>query len=333
MKIPSISTWLDQQGDSIHISEFLLEKSAFPSLYADDEEYFQQRLRDGFSDVECPVEQLSPKGLSLLCYLFSQKEKCESQPLVVSTVSDFENTVRLINNTAPGTKVTVVVQLTDPQNMRLEKIFFPALHKTVCKFEKEPTFLRMISLDGTNSMTYGLICQKLAKRAIGTEQDLRFISVRHAFIGHGPEFSRQRDQHSCGIFAIKDARQINRDCFFSGQEDPVESESTYPLPAKYLKNLQSLQFSKAILVVEGDTVVTRKQRTLAETHTRHHVGGYASHFSKKYRQQVLEFLAQNESNPAFIRQCTTHYDAGQLTPERLMHRYGPDAGQRSGLTC
>jgi len=116
---------------------------------------------------------------------------------------------------------------------------------------------------------------------------------------------------------------MNKDTFFSSHENPIESESTYPLPPRYLKNVQSLPLSKAILATHGDTVVTRKQKTLTETHTRHHVGGYSSHFAKKYHHQVLEFLAKNKSNPAFIRECTAQYDAGQLTWERLMDRYAP----------
>lgn len=324
MRPSSISSWLDERGDSIQVSEFFLEKKIYPSLYQDDEEYAQQRMKEGFFDVESPVEQLSPKGLSLIFYLFSQKEHCESQPLVVSTVKDFENIVQWASKAPSGTKITVVVQLTDSENIKLKGTFFPALHKTVCQFEKSPTFLRMLSLDGTNSMTYGLVCYKLAQRALGVGGALRFVSLRHSFIAHGTQFSRQADQHSCGIFAIKDARQMHRDRFFSTSNEPLDLESTYPLPPAYLKNVQSPPFSEAIIAAHGTCIVTRKQKSLAETHA-HHVIGYASHFSQKYRQQVLAFLEEHQTTPAFIRHCTSQFDAGKLTFEQLIQRYGPES--------
>lgn len=330
MRPSSISSWLDERGDSIQPSEFLLEKTVYPSLYQDDEEYAQQRMKDGFFDVEPPVEQLSPKGLSLMFYLFSQKEHCESQPLVASTVRDFENIVQWVNKAPSGTKITLVVQLTDSENIKLKGTFFPALHKTVCQFEKSPTFLRMLSLDGTNSMSYGLVCYKLAQRALGEGGALRFVSLRHSFIEHGSQFSRQADQHSCGIFAIKDARQMHRDRFFSTSDQPIELESTYPLPPVYLKNVQSHPFSEAIIAAHGACIVTRKQKSLAETHG-HHVIGYAPHFAQKYRQQILGFLEEHQSNPAFIRQCTSQFDAGKLTFEQLIQRYGPETADDRAL--
>lgn len=326
MKPSPISKWLDQDGKSIHISEFFLEKKSYPYLYQDDEQYAQQRVEQGFHDVEFPVEQLSPKGLSLLLYLFSLKEKAESQPVVVSTVGAFEKLVQLMNQSPPGTRLTMIVQFTDAENIKLRNAFFSTLHKTVCQFEKMSTFLRMLSLDGTNASSYGNICYRLAKRALSQEVVVYLIALRHTFMDRGHEYSRQVDQHSCGIFAIKDARQIHRTHFVSMRGEPKEFESTYPLTPIFLKNIQTRCFSSAVVEAYGDAVVNRKEETLAEIHRHHHGVGYASHFAKKYRQQVLEFLEKYKSNPAFIRECTEKFDGENLILEKLIERYGPEKG-------
>ena len=47
-------------------------------------------------------EQLSPKGLSLLSYLYRQKDMEESQPVVASAIKSFEDIALLVNSAPPA---------------------------------------------------------------------------------------------------------------------------------------------------------------------------------------------------------------------------------------
>ncbi len=345
--ITPISNWVS--ANTVFIEEFFLTKTGCPAFY----ELAMKRYNESLTTLagEPPIEQLSPKGIALLSYIHSEKEKIASQPLMASDENSLIHIIKLVRDAPSGTKVTVIYQPTDSRDPQL---IFPR-HKTVFKLDKIDNELRIVNLDSMGPV-FGELTLDWIKTAIfisayfsgnswnerglaGTR--IRYFSQEALPKPTGGQFNRQQDDYQCGIFAIKDARQMMREPGFVDnlesrkipiQHPPIQINS-FKVPARYYKSVQSRQFSEYLLPTLGDEIVTKKGNTLRETHEKHHVSQYVSHFSKKYREQVTHFVQTHEPNQ--VKMATLQFDAATMTAERLVAIYGPQqpsADQSKQLT-
>lgn len=334
MGVRKISDWLDKKGQTIQRDEFFLDESQFAHLYYEANERYKkgQEGQIGGKKFPKPIIQLSPKGLSLLSYCYAQKDNNTNQPVVASTLDDLSHIAQLMEKAPSGISLTVIFQPTDTASYIPFSLAFSSAHKTVIKFQKTDSGLDIIHMDGTNNSNYGALCQMLINQSLKTNCHYYFQENLKK-PSSSDTFSRQVDEYQCGIFATKDARQLNRDTEFlkkvalkeiHGWKDKVlEDAHYYVMPAEYLKNIQSETHFGEVLKAHGNDVVNRKGKTLKEVHEKHKVSGYVQHFSEKFRDVVDNFIKSHQNNPAFIRSATEQYDAGKLTMEDLIQRYGP----------
>lgn len=240
----------------------------------------------------------------------------------------------LVDNAPPGTQVTCIFQPTESKTRE-----FSHFRKTVFKIEKmESGEILLINMDGGSNDAYGRFGKIEAYKALqenGNAHDrastkLNFLSqklTKKSEIKADSKsdlYSRQNDDYQCGIFAIKDARQLTRNPDFSKSlktinedDDSDLSSGFYDLPPQYLKNIQSREYSQYILNEHGDEVVTRKGKTLRQTHEHYNVSGYSRHFSEKLHKSVADFLEANKDNPEKIRKAVEMYDADKMTLDRI----------------
>jgi hypothetical protein len=61
------------------------------------------------------IEQLSPKGLALLSYIYAKKDNNVAQPIIASTYTDFKNLIKLFVDASSGVQCTVILQITDTE--------------------------------------------------------------------------------------------------------------------------------------------------------------------------------------------------------------------------
>lgn len=330
--IKAVSDWEDQEGVSVQEDEFFLREPDFPSLYQDARQAYASSERP-FE----PIEQLSPKGLALLSALYAEKDGSEKQPVIASTSDDFKRLVALVAKASPGTKVTVIFQMTDAKTRGVLHSQFGDGHKTVCKLERDESGVSVIHMDSTDNDVYSAVCMQMVTKACQREGVAStFYFQRQLNQPSGSKqatFSRQVDGYQCGVFAVKDARELNRDDNFLDNlpNSEIDSEfpdlGTYDLPARSYKSVQSRRFSAHVLAEQGDQVVTRRGRTLRETHEKHNVSGYVQHFSQKFHDAVTEAVSRDINQPEKIREAVQQYDAAHMTPQRLQAVYGPENHQ------
>ena len=172
-------------------------------------------------------------------------------------------------------------------------------------------------------------------RKISLQQSYEFLTNKHHknLLTH-KSFFRQNDSYQCGVFAVKDARAVNRDQYFLKDfvEDPTKKLGEiqeFDLPSSYFKSVQSTEYSQYILAQYGEEVVTRKGKTLRQTHEKHGVSGYIQHFSKKFHDVVLQELRDNQDYPEKIRSAVAEYDAANITLARLETIYHPKPTETS----
>lgn len=300
--VKSISQWLHPHA--FDISEFFLKKAEYKDLY---------------DDTAGSYEQLSPKGLALLSYLYAQKDGCERQPVIASTLAAFSHVIKLIAAAVEGTQLTVIFQATDASCEY-------ALHKTTCKIERRRDDVLIINMDSTLNKIYPDLCESITRTTLNDLKiSYQFYRIAMA-LNNETSKKRQLDWYQCGIFATKDARQLNRDMHFSTQLMPCSDVlGTFNLPVQYLKSIQSTPYRKQVLLVHGNEIVNRGNMTLSQIYEKYQEPeSYARHFSKKYHDKVRVFLNENRENPYDVREYTAMYDAGSLSPERLASIYGPD---------
>lgn len=300
--VKPISEWL--YPDAFDIDEFFLKKATYKELY---------------EDTDCSHEQLSPKGLALLSYLYAQKDGLERQPVIASTGAAFSHVIKLIATASEGTQITVIFQATDESPEY-------ALHKTTCKLERRKNDVLIINMDSTINKHYPDFCESIT-RATLNEMNLSYQFYRIAMASSKEiQKKRQLDWYQCGVFATKDARQLNRDKNLSAQLTfRQDLPGTFDLPVNYLKSIQSSSYRKDALLKHGNEIINRANMTLAEIYDKYsEPEAYARHFSTKYYNTVRAFLNEHRDNPHRVRECTAMYDAGSLMPERLALIYGPD---------
>jgi hypothetical protein len=166
------------------------------------------------------------------------------------------------------------------------------------------------------------------------------IHVSGAYQIHPPKsdfemYSRLVDQYRCGVFALTDAKKINRDPAFidKAMDKKYKIDDTvyrYPIPAQYLTSAQGSALRNA-MAAHQDEIVTRanpsskdprKQvsRTLGQTWA-HHKGDYIRHFSQKYHDLVEKFAKANINNLTFIKKISDRYNAKTITLDELEDRY------------
>lgn len=354
------------EGFEKFLNEFFLRQGPYFEMYVreielsrlTEAEKIQRSIRPDKTFPE-PIDQLSPKGLALISHLYAEKDNTQKQPLIASSSRDFRSLVKLIDRASPGTEVTVILQATDADK--------PA-HKTAFKIKKTTINIQLINMDSTSNYTeyvqspYCWAFSALQESAIATNriptEILLGIQKNHPQ-PDGKFFSRHHNGYECGTFAIKDARQMNRDPNFvskiiqeknkfkaevkeeheheSDSESDSESENEnkyyYDIPAEYLKSIESDAYAKQMLEIYGQELVTLQgkepaPRTLEQTYEKHR-GRYAHHFSKKFYKAVEIFVKQNRHDIAKIKEVTARYDAGLITLEELERRYGPSAEMKT----
>lgn len=369
MPLKSISEW--ENEDSVSLNEFFLSEQEFPGMYWQAKSRYEKQLAKMNSGEavstkpDLPVEQLSPKGLAIISYLYALKDRSERQPVIASTVGALHHLIKLVDDAPTGTTITTIFQPTDTDPLGYYEKFYSKVHKTVLKIEKTQTGIQIIHMDGANSLMIGYVCKLEAVKALNEnannknrsaskmifltmrlsddkpfpkednesryELDLRTIGYNDAIGKTGT--ARQSDQYQCGIYATKDARQLNRDRIFTDdiREEYSRNKNvelwTYVLPAKYQKSIQSRYRFNPVLEKHGDKVVTRKNKTLKETYIKHAKHGYLHDFSQKYRNAVIKFVQSHESS--FIKAAAEKYDAGKMTASKLASVYGPQCNEQA----
>lgn len=335
---------------------FFLSRAIFLELYKKDEaryEEYKMKVEQGekpSKEIREPVEQLSSKGLALLSYIYAQIDQSERQPIVCNSISSLKKITKLIDDAPVGTKITVIFQpwIKDSLSYKEEwDKYFSGVHKTVLHFEKTQEGMRVISMDGADNGMYSILPRLELLEAITENAKERHRLPSHLDFYEGNIFlpgkekgdCRQKNSHECGIFATKDARELNRDPDFYekylSQHAKIESSGRggrlvsyrYNLPTPYLKSYQSTTALKSLFEeldqfaeVRGNTIVTRKGKTLIEKFNE--VGdAYTYHFSKKYHDRVTKFL--NENSPEQIEAASSYYTADAMTSDRLVQVYGP----------
>jgi hypothetical protein len=101
----------------------------------------------------------------------------------------------------------------------------------------------------------------------------------------------------------------------------------FKLPAEYYKGIQSSKYAKQVISdpVLAESRVGKKGNTLRETFEKYSSSdGYIYHFSKKFHDEVVEFIATHSAQE--IKAAVAKYDAAKLTPERLASIYSSQIG-------
>ncbi|GEM_PF-3680729 len=96
----------------------------------------------------------------------------------------------------------------------------------------------------------------------------------------------------------------------------------YTLPTKYYKNIQSFRLFSHVVKDHSHEVVNRKGETLKESYEKHQLK-YINHFSKKYHEQVTNFLKDKSNTPEKTKKLLKKYDANKMTLEKLVSIYTP----------
>jgi hypothetical protein len=350
MHTKSLPEWeaFASESATIDVDQFFLKITDYPALYKKAIELSKQteaeRKESGSENKSkkvflYPIEQLSPVGLAMMSHLYAIKDNSQRQPLIASTVDDFIKLVKLMDQASPGTEVTVILQPTDLEGTYQENLF-SSVHKTVFKIKKTDADLQMINMDGAASESYGSIIADWTKDALKeNSQTILSIGLHENELKKNkkkPEdtaketFSRQTSEYECGVFAIKDARQMNRDSGFvenimveKNKSTAEEDESTYRynLPPDYLKSIQSNTYANQIMPTYGKEEVTRRGKTLEQTRDKHG-DAYIYHFSKKFHDEVQQFVGINKDKVTEIQEAVNRYDAGKITLPELEKRYG-----------
>jgi len=342
----------DQKFENF-LSEFFLRRKSLPELYAKAIELSNlsetEKIQKGFRPEKTfpePIDQLSPKGLAIMSYLYAQKDKTDKQPLIASTTHAFKRLIRLIDRASLGTEVTVILQPTDDTR---------PTHKIVSKIKKTAANIQIVYMDATNNPNPAISAshwalytlQEHALRTEKTPTPLLFGIQKNHPSAKGKPFSRLTNGYECGTIAIKDARQMNRDSHFvsniiqgKNKHTPADMDVTedsntgdssnlyyYDVPPDYLKGIQSDTYAKEMLRIHGHQVVTLTgkepaPRTLEQTYAKHR-DQYVQHFSQKFYDAVETFVKENRDKIEHIKEVTRHYDAEKITLEELERRYGP----------
>lgn len=309
-----INRWDD---GSICEHDFFLSKEDFPEMY---EAKPERRVHE-------PVEQLSPKGLALMSFIYSQKDNCEAQPIIAATSQDFYKLVGLVAQAPKGLRITVIYQPTTSKNQE---------HKAAATIEQCDTGvagLRIVYMDSTNDHRYAVYLafplksdfkgftqfymQNNMEKPPKQDEDVSTRSYA--------TFSRQSDGYSCGVIALKDARELNREQNFLDFRMVDADIRTYDFPARYLKVIQSKTFYEHVLKKHRTEVVTRDRRTLQQVYEKHRNAGtsYVQHFGEKYKKYVMDYLSKHKNNPQKVKEDVNKYNASQMTLGELIRRHGP----------
>ncbi len=344
MPIKGVSEW---ESDQISVDDFFLSKINYPSLYSGEEwryHEYQVAIQNGKMPGKVilpPEEQLSPKGLALISHLYSERDKSEVQPLICDSIRGLHHVTALMDDAPLGTSVTVIFEptnLDDASHIGAWHMLFSAAHKTVFKFDRTAAGVRVICVDGTNNDAYSSfpmieMVKALQENAKRNNKPMTHLDV---YKGITKPDDRQKSGFECGIFAIKDARQVNQDSRFDegylaaaeAQQVYLDNAASYKyiMPTSYLKSSQSRTAYKEILKENKDEVVTMKGKTLQQAYDKYE-DSYANYFAKKYNKQVRAFI--EGKSLAEIKEIVEKYDASKMTMERLIAIYGPLAREEA----
>ena len=272
---------------------------------------------------------------SIFWGVFRKKDNNVAQPIIASTYTDFKNLIKLFVDASSGVQCTVILQITDIETLNWVVKIIGKGHKSVFKLEKIDDIIRIINIDSSDYDVYYSRIIEGIMRKISYQQPYEFLTNKHHknLLTH-KSFFRQNDSYQCGVFAVKDARAVNRDQYFLKDfvEDPTKKLGEiqeFDLPSSYFKSVQSTEYSQYILAQYGEEVVTRKGKTLRQTHEKHGVSGYIQHFSKKFHDVVLQELRDNQDYPEKIRSAVAEYDAANITLARLETIYHPKPTETS----
>lgn len=246
-ELKSCSDWKNTEAD--FRSAFFIRFKSFPFLYNQAIAFSKLSKKEKIAqDIDPkknfpePIEQLSPKGLALLSYLYAKKDLNDRQPLIASTIADFKHLVILLDNALFETTVTVLFQATDAK----AHIF----HKTACLLRKNICGFHILTIDSTKHLSrtlalYILVDKALTQNAssLARPKTILFTAIQKICLKDktkGVEdsntYGRQANKYECGTFATKDARQLNRDLAFiesiMGPYPPLSTSSKTPLEAK-----------------------------------------------------------------------------------------------------
>ncbi len=374
-KIKSLSEW-QTETPQVELSEFFLEEKHYSELYWEAKDLFslsseEKILRkiDPEKIFLAPIEQLSPKGIALMLHLYAQKDKDPRQPLIASTKIDLQKIVILMDNAAIGTEITVIFQPTDAVQG------FLVVHKTVFTIKKIEHGLQILNMEsGGGPYAYfgwkyinealeqnaKALDRKITScfRAMQKESEKHEVGKRKIF----PEyFSRQTNGYECGVFAIKDARQINRDPSFLDKVMKTALHQESALPQQIEKKPKTEVEAKTDLECElfpadSDSIdlntdfikyelppeylkgmqsnayesyvlpmygdkVVNRKGKTLADIREKHRNAYIQHFSQKFHDKVEMYVRQHQDS-IDIKALVAQYDAGKINAQELEYRYG-----------
>lgn len=274
--------------------------------------------------VHAPSVQLSHDGLALMSYIYAKKDGSCKQPIVVKTFEGFEKIVIFVDDSPNDIAVSLIVQF----DTGMGAFFGKDVHRIAIRLEKINSEIHAIFLDSvTASQTLGISTLKLNQfiRENALKNSKEKTPLHVYFHDFKNEIVRQKDKFQCTVFATKDARELNRNnesilnlnIKTSSKKD---SQNSYPLPANYLKGLQSRADQTAALAKFGDEIVSRKGLTLKAVYLKHPKQSYIPHFSKKYETLVME--CAEHLTDFELDMAINNYRAEEISAERLKLVYG-----------
>lgn len=339
--------FLSNRDDLLRKKLFLMEEE-YPKLYFDAYQRLEKfeiemakynKNKESNPDIEKPkyahepTRQLSHDGVALMSHIYAQKDGSAKQPLTVRTFEGFEKIIKFIDNSPNGTDITLIIQF----DKSFIDIIGKDLHRLAVRLEKIDSAIHAIYLDSAiTSNTLIFSTMKLTacinEIALKNAKEKTIVHTHLEKSGIG----RQTDKFQCTVFAIKDARELNKDnhslSLFQGSNPNVlpkqDSHHDYSIPAKYLKGLQSRTYQEFASNHFGDTVVSRKGLTLKEVYAKHPDQSYIPHFSKKYESLVM--ACANSLTDAELDTAINNYTAEGLTTERLTAVYANKSTLRKG---
>lgn len=323
--------------DAVEIEELFLPQFKISALYSDARERHNtarkqfKEAKDSRADTSSalkelkkahkPMTQLSPKGLAILSHLFAEKEDDPRQPLIASSSDALSHIAQLMFESKNGTQCAVIFQPAGDGDLPYG---VSSGHKTTVHFEKKDNGLFVICTDSVNNdWTYEFIKQKILSSINKQESDKIFF--------YKPDKSckaaRQKDVYQCGIFAIKDARELNRN-----RSKYILDNNTYTYTVQnpaYFKMVQSEREQDEYAQRFSESAANRKNESLATVYQKKRVKSsenplpYVGYFSRKYFILVKKYWEENQSNNDKMRSDISQYDAQKMTSELLHSVYGP----------
>jgi len=313
------------------------------NFYVKEEKDFAETFFANFlaSDRDNTVIKMpNPKSIALLSYLFSLKDDCDHQPIVADSRDSLKKLIEEMLKTNSGTEVAIIYNPVVDGYPGDDGEIYSRGHKTCGKIIRTETGLTVVNIDsvyssnnkGSNFIAYinafSNVIDELQQESQESKNDYDINNISIAYKQIVLDMPRQFDEYSCALFAIKDARELNRTI-----DQPLYG--TKKMPLQFLKSLQSSSVYRSIRNDYSEEV-DNKGRPLDEVvdkYTKPVIGTdkatqkeitrkqntYIRHFEEKYIKQIQDYVATH--TPEEIYSHIIKYDAAHIDAATLEARW------------